>query len=35
MFMTAVHYQHTTGIYVNVVMEKKVDAVNLMKGLFG
>ena len=26
---------HTTEIYADVVMDKKVDAVNLMNGLFG
>ena len=26
---------HTTEIYADVVMEKKVDAVNLMAGIFG
>ena len=26
---------HTTEIYADVVMDKKVDAVNLMAGIFG
>lgn len=26
---------HTTEIYAEVVMEKKVDAINLTNGLFG
>ena len=26
---------HTTEIYADVVMEKKIDAVNLMTGIFG
>lgn len=26
---------HTTEIYADVVMDKKVDAVNLMTGIFG
>ena len=26
---------HTTEIYADVVMDKKVDAINLMAGIFG